>query len=143
MENNFQNIDIQTLIPQQPPFVMVEKLIFCSVEKTTTSFTIKNDNIFVENGIFTQSGIVENVAQTCAARMGYLGDNQTIKIGMIGSINNFEFTGFLPKINDKIITDIVVDTEIGNIVLLDTKVVCNKKTVSTGKMKVFLTDFST
>jgi len=132
--------DIKTLLPQQPPFVMVEKLLFCDVEKTKTSLLIKSDNIFVENGVFSQSGIIENVAQTCAARMGYLGDNQNVKIGMIGSINNFEFTGFLPKTDDEIFTEIVVDTEIGNIVLLNAQVVCNEKIVATGKMKVVLTD---
>lgn len=143
MNNKFQNIDVQKLIPQQQPFVMVDELLFCSVKKTKTLFTIKSDNIFLESGVFTQSGIVENVAQTCAARMGYLSENQDIKIGMIGSVNNFFFTGFLPQINDKITTRIVVDTEVGNIVLLDTKVMCRQKTVATGKMKVVLTDFST
>lgn len=142
---------ITTLIPQQPPFVMVDKLLFCDVEKTKTSFTIKSDNVFLEplrccqqlqsgvEAVFSQSGIVENVAQTCAARMGYLGDRQNVKIGMIGSISDFEIF-YLPKINDEIFTEIVVETEIGNIVLLNASVVCNEKTVATGKMKVVLTD---
>ena len=149
-----KKIDIKTLLPQRPPFVMVEKLLFCDVEKTKTSLLIKSDNIFVERSlsvvpersrrqaVFSQSGIIENVAQTCAARMGYLGDSENVKIGMIGSINDFEFTGFLPKIDDEIITEIVVDTEIGNIVLLNAQVVCNEKIVATGKMKVVLTDKS-
>jgi len=136
----FEEVNILALLPQQPPFVMVEKLLFCDVEKTKTSLSIKSDNIFVENGVFLQNGIIENVAQTCAARMGYLGDSENVKIGMIGSINDFEFTGFLPKIDDEIITEIVVDTEIGNIVLLNAQVVCNKKILATGKMKVVLTD---
>jgi len=146
-------IEIKTLLPQQPPFVMVEKLLFCDIEKTKTSLSIKSDNIFVErslsavpersrrqDAVLSQSGIIENVAQTCAARMGYLGDRENVKIGMIGSINDFEFTGFLPKIDDEIITEIVVDTEIGNVVLLNATVVCNEKIVAKGKMKVVLTD---
>ena len=143
MKNNFININIHTLIPQQPPFVMVDKLIFCSNENTKTAFTIKSDNIFFDNGVFSQSGIIENVAQTCAARMGYLNRNKPVKIGMIGAITNFEFTEFLPKINDRILTEIIVDTEIGNVVLLDAMVVCNEKTIATGKMKVVLTDIAT
>ena len=158
------NFSINSLLPQQPPFVMVEKLLFCDIEKTKTSLLIKSDNIFVEPMchcgldpqslktsdsdfrqndsilVLSQSGIIENVAQTCAARMGYLGDRENVKIGMIGSINDFEFTGFLPKIDDEIITEIVVDTEIGNVVLLNATVVCNEKIVAKGKMKVVLTD---
>jgi 3-hydroxymyristoyl/3-hydroxydecanoyl-(acyl carrier protein) dehydratase len=93
----------------------------------------------VENGAFSQSGIVENVAQTCAARMGYLNDNP-VRIGMIGSINDFEFTGILPKVGEKIDTKITVETEVGNIVLLNAVVLCGKTLIACGKMKVVLTN---
>jgi len=139
-DNRKSEINILELIPQQPPFVMVEKLLYCDIEKTKTSLSIKSDNIFVENNILSQSGIIENVAQTCAARMGYLGDRENVRIGMIGSINDFEFSGVLPKIDDEIFTKIIVDTEIGNIVLLNATVFCNEKIVATGKMKVVLTE---
>lgn len=134
------DIDIKTLIPQQPPFVMVEKLLHCDLEITKTSLSIVNDNIFVENGVFSQSGIIENVAQTCAARLGYLNRNQPVKIGMIGSINDFEFSGKMVKVNDKIFTEITVETEMGNIILLNSKVLCNNEILATGKMKVVLTE---
>jgi len=129
---------INSLLPQQPPFVMVEKLLFCDEITTKTSLLIKKENVFVENDFLSQSGIIENVAQTCAARMGYLGDRNNIKIGMIGSISDFEIF-YLPKVDNEIFTEIVVETEIGNIVLLNATVVCNEKTVATGKMKVVLT----
>ena len=129
---------INSLLPQQPPFVMVEKLLFCDEITTKTSLLIKKVNVFVENDFLSQSGIIENVAQTCAARMGYLGDRNNIKIGMIGSISDFEIF-YLPKVDNEIFTEIVVETEIGNIVLLNATVVCNEKTVATGKMKVVLT----
>jgi predicted hotdog family 3-hydroxylacyl-ACP dehydratase len=151
VKNHKNFIDIKTLIPQQPPFIMIDELLFCDDERTKTLFTIKCDNVFLEplsncvqqqnqtDVAFSQSGIIENIAQTCAARMGYLGNRQKVKIGMIASINNFEIF-YLPKINDQIITEIVVETEIGNVVLLNTTVVCNEKIIATGKMKVVLTD---
>jgi predicted hotdog family 3-hydroxylacyl-ACP dehydratase len=133
-----EEINILNLIPQHPPFVMVEKLLFCDAEKTKTSLKITSGNIFVKNGEFSQSGIIETIAQTCAVRLGYL--NHPVKIGMIGSINNFEFLGTLPKINDEIITEIFVAAEIENIILLNAEVKSNGKTFATGKMKVVLTD---
>ncbi|MDR2511062.1 MAG: pseudouridylate synthase [Bacteroidales bacterium] len=135
-----ENINIKDLIPQQEPFIMVEKLLFCDLERTKTSLSIKNDNIFVENGVFSQSGIVENVAQTCAARLGYLNRNQPVKIGMIGSINDFEFSGVLPKAGQEILTEISVEAEVGQVILLNASVLCNENVVAIGKMKVVLTD---
>ncbi|MDR1543437.1 MAG: pseudouridylate synthase [Prevotellaceae bacterium] len=134
----FETINISELLPQRPPFVMVEKLLFCDLEKTKTSFKIESGNIFVENGVFTQSGIIENVAQTCAVRMGYL--NEDVKIGMIGSINDFEFFGILPKTGEIIETEIAVEAEVGNIILLKASVLYNENKIATGKMKVVLTD---
>jgi 3-hydroxymyristoyl/3-hydroxydecanoyl-(acyl carrier protein) dehydratase len=136
----FKEINILDLLPQQPPFIMVEKLLFCDNITTKTSLAIKSDNIFVENGAFSQSGIVENVAHTCDARMGYLTINQPVKIGMIGSINNFEFSGILPKVGEEIFTEINVATEIGNIVLVKATVLCGEKLIVGGEMKIVLTD---
>jgi 3-hydroxymyristoyl/3-hydroxydecanoyl-(acyl carrier protein) dehydratase len=137
---NFEKINIKDLIPQQPPFIMVEKLLHCDLKTTKTSLSIKNDNIFVENNCLSHSGIVENVAQTCAARLGYININQPVKIGMIGSINDFEFSSVLPKAGQEITTEISVEAEVGQIILLSVSVLCRKNIITTGKMKVILTD---
>ncbi len=135
---NFENIDIKRLIPQQEPFVMVGGLLFCDEITTRTYLTVKSDNIFVSEGVLLQAGILENVAQTCAARLGYLSINRPVRIGFIGAINDFEFTGYSPKVNEKIFTEIKVTAEIGNIILIDTKVECNSMIIASGTMKVAL-----
>ena len=68
----FDKIDIHELLPQREPFVMVGRLVYFDNEKTVVQTEVKEDNIFVENGVFTVSGIIENIAQTCAARIGYV-----------------------------------------------------------------------
>ena len=57
---DFEQLDIKRLIPQQEPFVMVGILHFCDEATTRTSFTVEDDNIFVDNGVFMQAGILEN-----------------------------------------------------------------------------------
>jgi predicted hotdog family 3-hydroxylacyl-ACP dehydratase len=138
----FKDINIREILPQRPPFIMVEKLLHCDNTTTKTSLSINKDNIFVENGVFSQSGIIENVAQTCAARLGYQNRNKPVKIGMIGSINDFEFLENFAKVNDTIFTKIIVETEIGNVILLNADVLCNDKILAQGKMKVVLTDIN-
>lgn len=65
-------IDIHELLPQQEPFIMVGKLVSFDMGKTVTQTLIEDKNIFVESGVFTASGIIENIAQTCATRIGYI-----------------------------------------------------------------------
>ena len=42
--------DIQSLIPQRPPFVMVDQLLSFTETTAHGGFRIKADNIFLENG---------------------------------------------------------------------------------------------
>ena len=45
-------MDIKSLIPQREPIIMIDKIVSHSDEKTSTSLTIKETNIFVEKNIF-------------------------------------------------------------------------------------------
>ena len=58
-------------IPQRNPMVMMDELVFWDDKKTTSALTISNDNILSHNQEFTESGIIENFAQTMALRIGY------------------------------------------------------------------------
>ena len=71
-EQDLRQIDIHELLPQQEPFVMIGTLIHFNHTCTVTETEIKADNSFVDNGCFSASGLMENIAQTCAARIGYV-----------------------------------------------------------------------
>ena len=47
--------------------LMVDLILEMDDEKVETVFEIKTDNIFLENDFFTESGLVENMAQTCSS----------------------------------------------------------------------------
>ena len=86
---DFEKIDIRDLIPQQAPFIMVDKLLSIDRVNTITSFAVREDNIFYEDGKLDVCALVENIAQTCAVRMGYINlyvNKDNIKLGFIGSI---------------------------------------------------------
>ncbi|MFV8345686.1 ABC transporter permease [Flavobacterium sp. ZB4P13] len=46
---------------------MVDAVLIIDNEKVETIFKIKEDNIFIENNIFTEAGLIENAAQTCSS----------------------------------------------------------------------------
>lgn len=83
------SIDIHTLLPQQEPFVMIDKMEHFDMQSVVTSTTINESNIFVENQHMSASGLTENIAQTCAARIGYINKyilRKAIQIGFVGAI---------------------------------------------------------
>jgi len=131
--------NIDTLIPQKPPFVMVDKLIGFSETTTTTAFGIRADNIFVENGVFKEPGLVENIAQTAAARAGYVSrtENKPVLVGYIGAVNNLQIFS-LPKTGDELITEITIENQIFDVTLISGKTTCNGQLIAQCKMKIFI-----
>jgi predicted hotdog family 3-hydroxylacyl-ACP dehydratase len=131
--------NIHSLIPQRPPFVMIHKLLAFSETAVTTGFSIKADNIFVENNVFKEPGLVENIAQTAAARAGYVAhlENKPVLVGYIGAVNNLQVFN-LPKTEDELITEITIENQIFDVTLISGKITCNGQMVAQCKMKIFI-----
>jgi predicted hotdog family 3-hydroxylacyl-ACP dehydratase len=138
----FEDINILELLPQQPPFVMVDKLLYCDHHVTRTSYLVKKENIFCDNGRFSESGLIENIAQTCAARIGYINkyiNNQTIKLGFIGAIHDLKILR-LPQIGELLVTQITTIEEIFQITLVNATITVGEEIISSCEMKISITD---
>ena len=136
-----KDIDILTLIPQRRPFVMIDRLLSFDEIESSTDFVIKEDNIFCKDGLFLETGIMENIAQTCAARIGYINinNNESVKIGVIGSIKDLIITK-LPKVGTTLVTKIKVLSEVFAITLVEAEVYDNDELIAKCEMKISLTD---
>ncbi|MCL2246566.1 MAG: pseudouridylate synthase [Lentimicrobiaceae bacterium] len=140
----FEKINIELLLPQRSPFIMLDALTHFDEVVTRTRMKVQEGNIFVENDTFTESGIIENIAQTCAARMGYINKYlhaDKVKIGFIGSIKDL-IINELPKIDNELKTTIEVLSEVFAITLVKAKVEVGDKLIATCEMKISLTDMS-
>jgi len=133
--------NILALIPQRPPFVMIDKLLYSDETVTRTSFLITEENIFVDNRGFCEAGLMENIAQTTAAREGYNSflENKPVSSGYIASVKNFEIAS-LPKINDELITEIKIETRVFDFILISGSVYCKDKLIASCEMKIFVGD---
>ena len=49
-DRNLETIDVLTLLPQRPPFVMIDRLTHFDEVVTTTQLTVRPDNLFMEDG---------------------------------------------------------------------------------------------
>lgn len=136
-----EEITLNELLPQRPPFVMIDRLVSCDAVFAVTELLIREDNIFVEDERLTSAGLVENIAQSCAARIGYLNLNAggSVKIGVIGSINNLSIVR-TPKVGEKLVTTIELVSEVLNLTLVDAVIRCNGEEIVSASMKIALTD---
>ena len=136
---------IQELIPQRSPMVMIGQLIACDEKVVVSRLQISQDNIFFDETGFTASGLMENMAQTAAARTGWLMRNQAgnekkkIPVGVIGSIKNFRLY-FQPTAGSVLITTIAIEHEVLMATIVKGKVEVDGKLAAEADMQIFLTE---
>jgi predicted hotdog family 3-hydroxylacyl-ACP dehydratase len=131
--------NIQTLIPQRPPFVMVDSLLSAGENGAQTTFKVCADNVLVDNGYFTEAGLMENIAQTAAAKAGYeaITQNKPVEVGYIGAVKNLEIFA-LPQIGDELITEIKIENHIFDVTVITGTVQCKGAVMATCEMKIFI-----
>lgn len=108
---------ILALIPQKPPFVMVDALFEYTDLTGITGFIIPRDNILVKDEIFSEPGIIEHMAQSMSLHRGYQGflcgldKPKTGFIGVIKSVDIFE----LPRAGTRLRTFVEILHEVMNV----------------------------
>src|SRR5258707_1346938 len=111
---------ITEYIPHKQPIVMIDALLVCEGNLTTSSFKIEEDNLFVKDGRLHEPGIIENIAQTAAARAGYevkkLGAAPLV--GFIGAIKDLKIYE-LPKVGQTLETHVTKKTEVSSVTVIE------------------------
>lgn len=130
---------VGSLIPQKFPFVMVDKLMSFSEDEVVAGLEVSSDNIFENQGIFQESGLIEHMAQSVALFTGYQFylKNEPAPTGYIGSIKSIEILE-LPKLSENIITTVSVLHEFMGVTLVDIVSRVNDKEIAKGQMKTVL-----
>lgn len=135
---NTKDIPILELLPQRPPFVMVDHLTAYSETQSSCCLTIRPDNIFLEKGYLAPSGIIEHIAQTCAARLGYYNCyilKTGVRLGFIGEVKDLNILR-LPREGETIETTIMVMQEIFDVTLVTAEVRVGTEVIVTTRLKI-------
>ena len=142
-KNELEAIDVLTLLPQRPPFVMIDCLTHFDDVLTASRFQVKADNIFMgDDGVLNSCALAENIAQTCAARMGYINQyilKDKVKLGFIGDIKHLKIWREA-RMGDELRTEIEVMQEVLQMTLVKATVKVGEETIVTADMKIALTD---
>jgi predicted hotdog family 3-hydroxylacyl-ACP dehydratase len=131
--------EILEYIPQRPPVVMIDELLYCDPEKVVSGFTIDPANIFFVNGSFSESGLVENIAQTAAAGVGFTckQENKNVTVGFIASIKDLKIYQ-LPGAGDVLNTEVVITNQVMQVTIIKGSTFRNGELIAECEMRIFV-----
>jgi len=131
--------EVLPYIPQRPPFVMIDKVISSTEAESISQFTIRNGHLLVENNLFTESGLVENMAQTAAAGTGFRAQQsgQPAPVGFIGALKGLQVTE-LPSVGDTITTTVSFIHQVMNAHIVQGVVRIGQREIARCELKIFL-----
>jgi 3-hydroxyacyl-[acyl-carrier-protein] dehydratase len=129
--------NIESVIPQRSPFVMISDLLKANNVNFESDFLIRKENIFIKNGLLQEPALIENIAQTCAAGFGYLNQQSGGKpmLGFIGAISKVKVHK-LPEEDNRITTTITVMHQLENIYLVKGENYCGSEKLLECEMKI-------
>ena len=137
-----KDIDIREIIPQQPPFRMVDRLLSYDETVSEATLLLRPDNIFLDD-TFQTAGIVEHIAQTCAARIGYYNKyilHRDIVIGYIGAIRQLDVKRH-PSVGEELLTRIEVLSSAFGMTLVSAVVSTSQgELIADGEVKIALSE---
>ena len=143
------SIDIKHYLPHRTPMLMVDMIVAMDNEMVETVFTLKEDNIFLQNNIFVEAGLIENAAQTCSsivAKGFYVDENNQDKedvdvVGFISAIKTLKIHA-LPVLRSTInTTATLVSTFVTDDYTLCTmscKTFCKEELLLEGEINLFI-----
>ena len=139
---DYNQIPISYILPQRPPFLFVDRLVHYEEEVTRTAFMVPFRGIFVEDGQFVTAGLVEHMAQSSAARVGYIARyilHVPVTIGYIGSVRKLKVYRH-PRSGELLETEVFFRQNVFGITLTDIEVRCKGELIATAAIKTALSD---
>lgn len=130
--------NITRYIPQRHPMVMVHGLLEANDTYAVTSLSVEPENIFVSKEYLREPGLVENIAQTAAAQVGYQCSikNFPVPIGYIAAVKDLVIMR-LPKLNAVLTTSVKITNQIFDITVVEGKIETSGQLCCTCEMRIF------
>ena len=134
-----QGEELFRLIPQRPPMVMIDRFYGIEEDTSWSGLTVTTDNLFCRDGVLQETGIIEHIAQSAAARVGYIYmlRKEPVPLGFIGSVDKLKIYN-LPEAGMKLFTEITVVQEVFDITLISAQVKAEEELIAECKMKIFI-----
>jgi len=135
----YKGEQIKELIPQREPIIMIDAFYGCTATDGYTGFSVYPENIFCHKGFFSTPGLIEHIAQSASAFIGYMAITQSkpVRIGYIGEIKNYH-KFYQPCIGNELRTVIHILSEVMGITLISAETKVEDRLAASCQMKIAL-----
>lgn len=140
LETNPLETNPLELIPQRPPMVLVDRFEGIDAEGvSTTGYTVVPAGLFVAGGRMSECGIIEHMAQSAAARIGWCcrAEGRPVPVGFIGAFSRLELHD-LPRTGAHLRTRLRIVQEIGPLSLAEVRTEADGRPLAEGNLKIYL-----
>lgn len=132
---------IEELIPQRSPIMMVDELLSVVNDDCTCCLLIREDNFFLEeDGMITECGVLEHIAQSASAFAGYRAVVEGATkppVGYIGEVKNFQLYR-RPKLGEILHTTISMGATLGGVTIISGITLIGDELVAKTQMKIYV-----
>ena len=134
-----QREEILRYLPHRPPFVMIDEIALVDEQTVRSGFTILPDNVLVEDGYFTEAGLIENLAQTAGAGTGFRSyeEGKSPTLGYIGALKDLRIFA-LPQVGQTLETEIIFVHQVMQALIVKGSIQSEGKVLITCELKIFL-----
>ena len=135
----YKGVEIERLIPQRNPFVMVDEFEATAENVAQTTLYVRTDNLFMlPDGTLAETGLIEHIAQSAAALAAFqsAGDGQP-HIGLIGEVKHFE-CHCRPTSGSVVHTVIEFGFSFGNATLVQGHSRIGDEEIASANLKIFM-----
>jgi predicted hotdog family 3-hydroxylacyl-ACP dehydratase len=130
---------IQQYLPQRPPMVLIDDLLEASETHALTRLQVRFDNVFINKGHLSEPGMIENIAQTAAAQVGYqcISKKTPVPMGYIAAIKNLRIFR-MPHQNSVITTSVRITNQVLDITVAEGKIELEGIVCCTCEIRIFV-----
>ena len=121
--------------------LMLDRLISADEKSASTSLLIRKDNIFVTEGRLNAYALIEVMAQTCAAQLGYadvyVNGKKDVRIGYIGAVKRMQIENS-PRVGETLRTRMEVVEDFGDMKLVAAESFVNNHRIAVAELTIAL-----
>ena len=133
--------NIEELIPQRSPIIMVDELLEVVGDECTCRLCVREDNFFMEEDEqMAEPGVIEHIAQSASAFAGYRAVAEGVTeppVGYIGEVKNFRLYR-RPKLGEILQTTIVMGATVAGVTIISGTALVGEEIIAETQMKIFV-----
>jgi predicted hotdog family 3-hydroxylacyl-ACP dehydratase len=131
---------IETLMPHRAPMQWIKALTDCTATTATATACFDPNENAVKDGALSEMALVECVAQTAAAALGYraqVGAHTTApNKGMLVAVSNFRIQS-PPPVGQDLLVEVREVKRLGAMLLISGTILCDGRLIASGELSLY------